>query len=276
MYLSDFLNLRPTHIQQKLGDTNISILPLSIISKLQASKIPILKTKSIEELTGWFWASKFTSTLTGISFDVSNENLLNEAENLLIEIILYLIDIRFDIPFFVEAEINLKQMEKEPETVFYRLLQSYFTTFNLKLDISNIKNEIESLNIIYKAIRNLELGVTLGIDSDDDEILKYMDDFLETLSLFKIAPNYIYFKSNNYEIKNIIKERLDIKLSENLTVFNNYSSNIYVENEILKTNLNEGLENQVFYSSIKLFKGLKMNNSIPKLLNNLYRLGDEL
>jgi len=139
MYLSDFLNLRPTHIEQKLGDTNISILPLSIISKLQASKIPILKSQNIEELKGWFWASKFTSTLTGISFNVSNDDLLSEAENILIEIILYLIDIKFDLPFFAEAEIDLKSMDKEPETVFYRLLQSYFTTFNLKLDISNIK-----------------------------------------------------------------------------------------------------------------------------------------
>ena len=276
MYLSDFLNLRPTHIEQKLGDTNISILPLSIISKLQASKIPILKSQNIEELKGWFWASKFTSTLTGISFNVSNDDLLSEAENILIEIILYLIDIKFDLPFFAEAEIDLKSMDKEPETVFYRLLQSYFTTFNLKLDISNIKNETESLNIIYKAIRNLELGVTLGIDSEDEDIIKYLDDFLEMLSLFKIKPNYIYFKSNNYEIKNLIKEKLDIKLSENLSVFNNYSSNIYVESDILKTNLNESIENQFFYSSKKLFKGLRMDNSIPKLLNNLYKLGDEL
>ncbi len=276
MYLSDFLNLRPTHIQQKLGDTNISILPLSIISKLQASKIPILHSGNIDELRGWFWASRFTSTVTGISFDVSNDDLLNNAENLLIEIILSLIDDKFDIPFFVEAEIDLKSMDNEPETIFYRLLQSYFTTFNLKLDISNLKNEIESLNLIYKAIRNLELGVTLSINSKDDDILKYMDDFLEKLSLFKIKPNYIYFKSNNYELKNLIKEKLDVKLSENLSVFNNYSSNIYLESEILKTNLNESVENQIFYSSIKLFKGLRMNNSVSKLLNNLYKLGDEL
>lgn len=276
MYLSDFLNLRPTHIQQKLGDTNVSILPLSIISKLQASKIPILHSKSIDELRGWFWASRFSSTVTGISFDVSSDNLLNEAENLLIEIILSLIDDKFDIPFFVEAEIDLKSMDSEPETIFYRLLQSYFTTFYLKLDISNLKNEIEPLNLIYKAIRNLELGVTLSINSEDDDILKYMDDFLEKLSLFKIKPNYIYFKSNNYELKNLIKEKLDVKLSENLSVFNNYSSNIYLESEILKTNLNESLENQIFYSSIKLFNGLRMNHSVSKLLNNLYKLGDEL
>lgn len=276
MLLSDFLYLRPTHIEQKLKDTDIAVLPLSLINKLQPSKIPVLKTNNTEILKGWFWASKFESTVTGISLDVTSKNALSDAENILIEIILDLIEKKFDIPFFIEAEIDLKNLDREPESFFYILLQSYFTAFNLKIDITDLENQIETINAFYKAVSNLELGITFLIDNEDEEILNNFEILIEKISLFKVKPDYLYLKTNNYELKNLIKSKIDVKLAEKLEVFNNFSSNVYVEDYFLKTNINETLENQAFYSSVKLFKGLKMSNSAGKMIHNLYRFGDEL
>jgi hypothetical protein len=276
MYLADFLHLRPTHIEQKIGNTHISLLPLHIVSKLQTFKIPILKSQNLEELQAWFWAAKISSTVIGISLNVSNEELLSQAEDVLKKLMIFLNENRIDIPFFIEAEITLADLEKNPETVFYYLLQSYFTSFNLKINISNYKNEIEALNQIYKPIRDLELGFTLNIDSDTKDILKNIDEFFKTLSVFKISPNYIIVKDNDYSLKNLIKEKIDVKLSENASSFNNFSSNIYVESKLLKTTLNENIENQVFYSSTKFFNGIDIKNTISKMLNNLYKVGDEL
>lgn len=276
MLLSDFIYLRPTHIEQKLKDTNISILPLYIIHRLQASKIPILKTYDIDNLKGWFWASKFTSTITGISFNVTDENNLSETENILIEIILDLIDKKFDIPFFVEAEIELKKLDKDAESFFYMLLQSYFSAFNLRIDITDLEKQMEALNSFYKAIKNLELGLTLSLDNEDEEILDNFDIFLEKLSLFKIKPDYLYLKTNNYDLKNLVKSKIDVKLAENIEKFNNFSSNIYINGDFLKSGIKEKPENQVFYSAISLFKALRMQNSVAKTIQNLYRFGDDL
>jgi len=276
MNLSDFSNLRPTHIEQKLNKTNILLLPLSVIYKLQTFKIPILKSYNIDELEGWFWSSKLNSIITGISFIVTNDESRDKSEKVLKKLISFLEKNRINIPFFIEAEIDLKLLDKNPETVFYHLLQSYFTTFNLKIDITNFKNEIEQLNQIYKSIRDLELGFTLTITSNKEDCLKYIDEFTRALSVFKINPNYIKFENNDYELKTIMKERLEIKLSEDIELFNNFSSNIYINGDFFKSDINENTENQIFYSSRKLFNTLKIKNTISKLLNNLYNLGDEL
>ena len=276
MILNDLLSLRPTHIEQKLGDTWILLLPLSIISKLQSFRIPILKSNNIEELKGWFFAAKLSSTVMGISFDVSTDDSLLAAEITLKKLIVYLKKENLNNPFFIEAELDFNKIEKHPETIFYYLLQSYFTTFNLKINISKYKDQIENLNAIYKPIRDLELGFTLTIDSDSQEILKYIDDFTKVLRVFKIKPDYIKIKDNNPKVKLLIQEKLDIKFSEDLLIFNKFSDNIYLESDILRTKLKESIENQVFYSSRKFFEGFNLNNSLPKLLSNLYQLGDEL
>jgi len=276
MILNDLLNLRPTHIEQKLGDTRISILPLSVVSKLQSFNIPILKSTEVEELKGWFFASKMTSTVTGISFDVSTNDSLLGVEIILKKLIAFLKKNNINNPFFIEAEIDFSKIEKSPETIFYYLLQSYFTAFNLKIDILNFTNEIEGLNAIYKPIRDLELGFTLTIDSSSKDILNNLDDFSRLLSVFKIKPDYIIIKDNDHETKEILKEKLNIKIAENLSLYNKFSDNIYVDSSLLRTSVNEKIENQVFYSAKKFFEGFMLKNTLPKFLENLYELGDQL
>ena len=276
MNLSSLLKLRPTHIEQKLNDTWISLLPLSTISKLQNFRIPILKSNEIEELKGWFFASKMSSTITGISFDVSKDESIFGIEIILKKLIVYLTKSNIDNPFFIEAEIDLEKLDKNPETIFYHLLQSYFTTFNIKISILNLKNEVEKLNSIYKPIRDLELGFTLTINSSSRDILNNLDELIKVLSIFKIKPNFIMIKDNDLEAKKLISEKLNIGFSEEITLFNDFSDNIYIESKQLRTNVKETIESQVFYSSRKLFDGLGLNKTLPKLLSNLYRFGDEL
>ena len=276
MSLNSLLKLRPTHIEQKLNDTWISLLPLSIISKLQTFRIPILKSNDIEELKGWFFASKMSSTVTGISFDVTDDDAIFGIEIILKKLVGYLTKSNIDNPFFIEAEIDLGKIDKNPETIFYHLLQSFFTTFNIKIDILNLKDEIEKLNSIYKPIRDLELGFTLTLDSSSQDILNNLDEFVRTLSVFRIKPDFIMIKDNDLETKTLISEKLNVKFSENINLFNDFSDNIYIESNQLRTNVKETVESQVFYSSRKFFDALNLTKTLPKLLGNLYRFGDEL
>jgi hypothetical protein len=186
MALSDFLPLRPTHIEQKIGGTGIALLPLSVISKLQAFKIPVLRSLDIEEFKGWFLATKLSSVVSGISFNVTEKENFDKVELILDNLIKYLQEIHYDLPFFIEAELELSKLDREPQSVFYYLLQSYFTAFNLSVKIENYQEEIEYLNLIHKPIRELEFSFTLTLNSEDDLILKHLDDFVKSLSVFRL------------------------------------------------------------------------------------------
>ena len=157
-----------------------------------------------------------------------------------------------------------------------KLLFLCFSSFTIQIYLLKWKNEVEKLNSIYKPIRDLELGFTLTINSSSRDILNNLDELIKVLSIFKIKPNFIMIKDNDLEAKKLISEKLNIGFSEEITLFNDFSDNIYIESKQLRTNVKETIESQVFYSSRKLFDGLGLNKTLPKLLSNLYRFGDEL